>query len=80
MANKNKNEKGVIIVHEFPRGKRTPSPSPYVMKLETFLRMNKIPYEPGKGSFINDLNEFQNFPFPFPIVTLFGNKDFVLSS
>jgi len=52
MANK-KNEKGVIIVHEFPRGKRTPSPSPYVMKLETFLRMNKIPYEPGKQSRIN---------------------------
>lgn len=42
------NCKGVIVLHQFPRIKYAPSPSPFPMKLETFLRMNKLPYEPGK--------------------------------
>jgi glutathione S-transferase len=44
-ANKdNKNEKSGIILHQFPRTKSTPNPSPYAMKVETFLRMTKLPY------------------------------------
>ena len=39
--------KPVIILHQFPRGKNAPSPSPYPIKVETFLRMNKIAYTSG---------------------------------
>jgi hypothetical protein len=47
---KGKEEKGksVIVLHQFPRAKKAPSPSPYPLKLETFLRMSKIPYTSGK--------------------------------
>ena len=47
---KGKDEKGksVIVLHQFPRAKKAPSPSPYPLKLETFLRMSKIPYISGK--------------------------------
>jgi hypothetical protein len=47
MAPKNGNDKGVIVLHQFPRTKNAPSPSPYPMKVETFLRMNKLPYVAG---------------------------------
>jgi hypothetical protein len=40
--------KSVIVLHQFPRAKKAPSPSPYPLKLETFLRMSKIPYTSGK--------------------------------
>ena len=42
-----KEEKQLIILHQFPRGKNAPSPSPYPIKVETFLRMNKIAYTSG---------------------------------
>jgi len=42
-----KKDKKVIVVHQFPRGKNCPSPSPFPLKVETFLRMNKIEYEAG---------------------------------
>ena len=47
MAPKIGNDKGVIVLHQFPRTKNAPSPSPYPMKVETFLRMNKLPYVAG---------------------------------
>ena len=34
-----------VILHQFNRGAVTPSPSPFVLKLETYLRMANIPYE-----------------------------------
>ncbi|XP_021966608.1 failed axon connections homolog [Folsomia candida] len=37
--------KDVVILHTIGRGKTAPSPSPFVVKLETFLRMANIPYE-----------------------------------
>lgn len=38
--------KDVVILHQFPKkGLRAPSASPYVMKLETWLRMAKIKYQ-----------------------------------
>ena len=46
-ANKVKNGSGVIVLHQFPRGKNAPSPSPYPLKVETFLRMTKLPYTSG---------------------------------
>jgi hypothetical protein len=37
----------VVILHQLPRGLRAPSVSPFAVKLETFLRMTKIPYQVG---------------------------------
>ncbi|RDD46512.1 Failed axon connections-like protein [Trichoplax sp. H2] len=37
--------KDVILLHSFPRAPYAPNASPYVLKLETYLRMAKIPYE-----------------------------------
>ncbi len=37
-------EKDVVILHQIPRGLRAPSPSPFALKLETWLRAAKIPY------------------------------------
>lgn len=35
----------MVILHQFERGKHTPSISPFPLKLETYLRMTGIPYE-----------------------------------
>ncbi len=35
----------VVILHQFPRGLRCPSPSPFALKLETYIRMAGIPYK-----------------------------------
>ena len=41
---KMENGNSVIILHEFPRTSKAPNVSPYPLKLETFLRMNKLEY------------------------------------
>lgn len=38
--------KDKVIVHQFSKGKYAPSLGHFVVKLETYLRMAKIPYEP----------------------------------
>ena len=37
--------KDTVILHQIPRGPHAPSLSPFVVKLETFLRMVKVPYQ-----------------------------------
>lgn len=37
--------KDTVILHQFARGKNMPSLSPFPIKVETFLRIAKIPYE-----------------------------------
>jgi hypothetical protein len=37
--------KNVVILHQFPRGKFTPSASPFALKLETWLRMADVKYQ-----------------------------------
>jgi len=36
---------GVLILHQCPRGRKTPAIAPYPFKLETFLRVHGIKYE-----------------------------------
>ena len=38
--------KDVVVLHMFPRGRQSPNPSHYPLKLETFLRMTDIKYVP----------------------------------
>jgi len=38
--------KDVVILHCFPRSEKCPSVSPFVLKLETFLRLHDIKYKP----------------------------------
>jgi len=45
LAKWNDTPKDVVIFHGFARGKKGPSGSPFVIKLEMFLRMAKIPYK-----------------------------------
>ena len=37
--------KNVVVLHQFRRASYAPSPSPFALKLETYLRMAEIPYE-----------------------------------
>jgi hypothetical protein len=41
----NKSPKDKVIIHSVWRGKQMPSISPYALKLETYLKLAKIPYE-----------------------------------
>ena len=40
-----KTKRDTVILHGFPRPKTTPNFSPFILKLETFLKAAKIPYE-----------------------------------
>ena len=37
--------KDIVILHQFPPGKKIPNVSPFCLKLETWLRMSDIRYE-----------------------------------
>lgn len=38
-------ENGTVYLYRFPRAVSIPSPSPFVLKLETYLRIAKIKYQ-----------------------------------
>jgi len=38
----NNTPKDVVIVHGFPRGRKTPNASPWILKVETYCRMAKF--------------------------------------
>ena len=60
-------EKDLVILHQFPRARFCPSPSPYPIKLETFLRMNNIKY-------INDFEESMSEKKKSPWITINGEN------
>lgn len=37
--------KDVVVLHQLDRGRFTPSISPFPLKLETYMRITKIPYQ-----------------------------------
>lgn len=37
--------KDVVLVHAFPKSRFAPNVSPFVLRLETYLRLAKIPYQ-----------------------------------
>jgi len=59
--------KNVVVLHQVQRGKFTPSISPFPLKLETYLRMAKIPYE-------NDFDEPMSPKGKTPWITLNGEE------
>ena len=57
--------KDVVVLHQFPRARFCPSPSPYPLKLETFLRLHKI-------SYVNDFEEPMSDKSKSPWITING--------
>ena len=56
---------GTVVVHQLGRGTRAPSLSPFPVKLETFLRLAKIPY-------VNDFSGTRSSKGKTPWITLDG--------
>ena len=56
---------GTVVLHQIGRGTRAPSLSPFVVKLETFLRLAKIPY-------VNDHSVTRSSKGKTPWITLDG--------
>ena len=61
----NKAGKDVVVLHQFPRASYCPNPSPYPIKIETFLRMAGIKY-------INDFDEYMSPKGKSPWITFKG--------
>ena len=59
--------KDVVILHQFPRARYCPNPSPYPIKLETFLRLHDINY-------VNDFEEPMSDKGKSPWITLNGEN------
>lgn len=59
--------KDVVVLHQFPRARTCPNPSPYPIKLETFLRMHNIKY-------INDFEEPMSEKNKSPWITINGQN------
>eukprot|EP00095_Tigriopus_kingsejongensis_P003458 snap_masked-scaffold13_size735724-processed-gene-2.14 protein:Tk03458 transcript:snap_masked-scaffold13_size735724-processed-gene-2.14-mRNA-1 annotation:"gst-n-metaxin-like protein" len=61
----NRQGKDVVILHQFPRARFCPSPSPFPLKLETYLRMTDIKY-------VNDFEEYMSDKQKCPWITING--------
>jgi len=59
--------KDVVILHMFPRARYCPNPSPYPLKLETFLRIHKIKY-------VTDFEEPMSDKDKSPWITINGEN------
>ena len=59
--------KDVVVLHQFQRGRFCPNPSPFPIKLETFLRINKIKY-------VNDFEEPKSDKSKSPWITINGEN------
>ena len=59
--------KDVAVLHQMPRATFCPSPSPYPIKLETFLRAAGIKY-------VNDFNDFTSPKGKTPWITFNGSN------
>lgn len=57
--------KDVVVIHQLPRGKLTPNPSPYPLKLETYCRMAEI-------EFVNDFEKPMSAKGKTPWITFNG--------
>ena len=57
--------KDVVVLHQFPRARNCPSPSPFPLKLETWLRMKGIKY-------VNDFEEYMSPKSKCPWITVNG--------
>lgn len=57
--------KDVVVLHQFPRARFCPNPSPFSIKLETYLRMTGIQY-------VNDFEEYLSDKKKCPWITING--------
>ena len=59
--------KDVVVLHMFNRARDCPNPSPFPLKLETWLRVNKVKY-------VTDFEEFMSKKGKSPWITLNGQE------
>ena len=59
--------KDVVVLHQFPRATFCPNPSPYPIKIETFLRATGIEY-------VNDFEDFTSPKGKCPWITINGEN------